>query len=92
MKKDSPISKEEFLKALDEGKKCYLKKPRSWQRVWYWWEIDKKDPDERWFMNIYRSEKKGDNDFSNSSWITAKDLDMWLSHAEREGYKYYTNE
>jgi len=92
MKKEKPVSKEEFLKALNECKKCYLKKPRSWQKVWYWWEIDKKDPTERWFMNVYKSEKKGRDEFDKSSWITARDLDVWLNHAEREGYNYYIHE
>ena len=90
--KTEAVSKEDFLKALDKGKKCYLRKPRSWQKVWYWWEIDKKDPTERWFMNIYRSDKKGKENFEQSSWIIAKDLDTWLNHAEREGYKYYIHE
>ena len=90
--KTEAVSKEDFLKALNEGKKCYLRKPRSWQKVWYWWEIDKKDPTERWFMNVYRADKKGKENFDHSSWITAKDLDTWLNHAEREGYKYYIHE
>jgi len=90
--KTEAVSKEDFLNALDKGKKCYLRKPRSWQKVWYWWEIDKKDPTERWFMNIYRSDKKGKENFDQSNWITAKDLDTWLNHAEREGYKYYIHE
>lgn len=92
MKKTKAVDREKFLKALNEGKKCYLKKPRSWQKVWYWWEIDKKNPDERWFMNIYKSEKGGGSNFKNPSWIIAKDLDVWLSYAENNGYKYYISE
>jgi len=90
--KTEAVSKKNFLKALDEGKKCYLRKPRSWQKVWYWWEINKKDPTERWFMNICLSNKRGKETFDKSSWITAKELDTWLNHAEREGYKYYIHE
>ena len=44
-----PLTKEQFLEALCKGKKGYAQKPKSWQKVWYWWE-DNKDP---WFMNVY---------------------------------------
>jgi len=49
-----PITKEEFLSALDKGKKGYLQKPKSWQKIWYWWEDE-----DHWFMNVYKEEKKG---------------------------------
>lgn len=91
MSKVNPISKEKFTDALNQGKKCYLKKPRSWQKIWFWWEIDKEDPEERWFMNVSREERKKDP-FENSSWITAKDLGGWLDMYERKGYQYYIHE
>jgi len=82
-----PITKEEFLSALDKGKKGYLQKPKSWQKIWYWWE-DK----DHWFMNVYKEEKKGSVNTGKSSWIIAKDLPNWLDMDERSGYKFYIDE
>ena len=49
------LTKEKFLIALDKGKKGYAQKPKSWQKIWYWWE----DHSDAWFMNVYKEEKKG---------------------------------
>ena len=59
------LTKEKFLIALDKGKKGYAQKPKSWQKIWYWWE----DHSDAWFMNVYKEEKKGSLLFKNSSWI-----------------------
>ena len=39
--------RKEFMKALNKGNTCYLRKPRSWQKIYFWWE----DNNEQWFMN-----------------------------------------
>jgi hypothetical protein len=83
------ISKDDFMKALSKWKRCYIKKPKSWQKVWMWWERDKSDPKEQWFMNIARSTRTG---IENSVWITAKDIEHWIGYMEREGYKYHIDE
>jgi hypothetical protein len=83
-----PLTKEQFLDALNKGKKGYAQKPKSWQKIWYWWE-DPKDP---WFMNIYKSEKRGEFNPGKGNWVIAKDLDNWLDSDERSGYKFYIDE
>lgn len=83
------ISKEDYIKELSKWKKCYMKKPKSWQKVWMWWEKDKNDPNEQWFMNIARSTKTG---IDKSVWIIADNVSHWISYMEREGYQCYINE
>ena len=39
--------RKEFMNSLNEGNTCYLRKPRSWQKIYFWWE----DNNEQWFMN-----------------------------------------
>lgn len=87
--KAKELTKEEFINALSKWKRCYLKKPRSWQKIWMWWEKDKNDPKEQWFMNVAVSTRTG---IEESSWITAKQLDDWLDYRERQGYKYHADE
>jgi hypothetical protein len=79
---------DEFLNHLNEGNKGYMKKPRSWQRCWFWWE-DK----ERWFLNkAYDKRKNGKVEPEESVWITAKDMEHQCSFLERQGYKYFKDE
>jgi hypothetical protein len=85
-------SKENFLNALSKWKKCYMKKPKSWQKVWLWWEKSKYDPKEQWFMNVAMSTKKGKDTKEDSVWFTADNINAWLDYMERQGYNYYTNE
>jgi hypothetical protein len=87
--KAKELTKEEFIKALFKWNRCYLKKPKSWQKIWMWWEKDKNDPKERWFMNVAVSTRTG---IEESSWITAKQLEDWLDYRERQGYKFYADE
>lgn len=87
--KTKNISRDEFLKALFKHTRCYMKKPRSWQKVWFWWEIDKENPKEFWFMNIAISTRQG---IQNSSFIISKDVDSRLDLMESKGYKYYIDE
>lgn len=87
--KTEGVTREEFMKALSNRKRCYIKKPKSWQKIWMWWEPDKNDPNEKWFMNIARASK---NEIEESVWIIAKNIDHWIGYMEREGYKYYVNE
>ncbi len=81
------LSKEEFFSFLNEGKKCYMKKPRSWQKIHFYWENK-----EQWFMNqIYdiRESKVVRPHKEKGVWIIAKDLPHQIDHLERQGYKYY---
>ena len=89
MKKKGNITYDDFVNHLNEGNKVYMKKPRSWQRCWFWWE-DKK---EKWFLNkAYDKRVDGRVEPEPSVWITANDLESHLNFMERQGYKYYINE
>ena len=44
--KNKEVTFEQFVAHLNAGNKGYMKKPRSWQKCWFWWE-DK----EQWFLN-----------------------------------------
>lgn len=83
------MTKAEFMKGLSKWKRGYMQKPKSWQKVWLWWEKNKDDPKEQWFMNIARSTKTG---IEESSWIIAKNIEHWIDVMERDGYKYYIDE
>ncbi len=88
MKTANDLSYEEFLSNLNKGKRCFMKKPRSWQRIWFWWE-DK----EQWFLNkAYDKRTAGKVEPEPSVWITAKDLESHVKYLERQDYKYYTDE
>jgi len=87
--KPKEITLKEFLKALSKWKRGYMKKPRSWQKIWFWWEPNKLDPKEQWFMNIARSTRDGMED---SVWVNANNIEHRLSCLEREGYKYHIDE
>lgn len=82
------LTKEQFLDALNKGKKGYAQKPKSWQKIWYWWE----NPNDPWFMNVYKSKRNSGLPLGKSNWIIAKDLDHWLDVDERSGYKFYIDE
>ena len=45
-KKEKDITYKQFVDYLNGGNRGYMKKPRSWQKCWFWWE-DK----EQWFLN-----------------------------------------
>ena len=86
--KNKEVTYDQFVAYLNAGNRGYMKKPRSWQKVWFWWE-DK----DQWFLNKAYEERKSntidENGFMKSSWITAKDLPSHLPFMERKGYKYY---
>ncbi len=85
-----PVSKAVFVKSLAKWNRCYMKKPKSWQKIWYWWEKEKGDPKEQWFMNVATGQRNGS--IEESVWFTAKDLDLRLDYAVRQGYEFYVNE
>lgn len=87
--KAKDVTRDEYMKALSKWKRCYMKKPNSWQKVWMWWEKDKNDPKEQWFMNIARSTRTG---IEESVWITARNIEHWIGYMERKGYKYHIDE
>ena len=90
MKPTALKDRKEFMKFLNEGKRCYLKKDRSWQKIHFWWE----DSDQ-WFMNkVYDVREDGSvkPNYSKGAWIIAKDLDHHIDTMERVGYKYYLND
>lgn len=84
-----PVAKKEFMTALSKWNRCYIKKPKSWQKVWLWWEKSKHNPKEQWFMNIAKTTRTATEP---STWIIASDIEDWFSHMERDGYKYYIDE
>jgi len=88
MKQTELKDRKEFMKTLNEGKTCYMRKPRSWQKIYFWWE----DNNEQWFMNqVYDIREDGQvkPDIKKGVWIIAKDLDHHIDTMERRGYKYY---
>jgi hypothetical protein len=86
-KKD--ITYEEFINHMNEGNKVYMKKPRSWQKIWFGWESKR----EKWFLNkAYDKRQDGKVERENSVWITAKDMQSHMDHLIRQGYKYYIDE
>jgi hypothetical protein len=75
------------MKSLKEGNTCFLKKPRSWQKIYFWWEDA-----EQWFMNkVYDARIDGSvkPDYGKGVWIIAKDLHLHLDSMDKQGYKYY---
>mgnify|MGYP001419902400 FL=1 len=86
-KKD--ITYKQFVAHMDKGNKVYMKKPRSWQKCWFWWE-DKKD---KWFLNkAYDKREDGKVIPEKSVWITAKQMESHLDFMVRQGYKYNIDE
>ena len=45
---DKDITYKQFIAHMNKGNKVYMKKPRSWQKVWFWWESKK----EKWFFTM----------------------------------------
>jgi hypothetical protein len=83
------VNKQEFFKSLSVWNRCYMKKPKSWQKIWFWWEKDSRKPNEQWFMNIARSTR---TEMEDSYWINAKNIEFWIDKMGCEGYKYYVSE
>lgn len=73
--------------AIRKGKKTYLKRPRSWQKIHLYWE--NKD---KWFLNVsYEKRIKGQIKRQESSWIIEKDLDKFLKlMCGQERYEIYS--
>ena len=36
--KPNAITYKQFVAHMDKGNKGYMKKPKSWQKIWFWWE------------------------------------------------------
>jgi len=67
----------------------YMKKPKSWQKVWFWWE----SKSEKWFLNkAYDKREDGQVIIEKSVWITAKHMKWNLDLMEGRGYKYHIDE
>lgn len=82
---DKKIQELKVRTVLDQDKKIYLKKPKSWQRIYLWWE----DSD-HWFLNKAATKRsKGGLKLEESVWITSNDLDRFISFAVRQGYEIY---
>ena len=86
MKKQNDVTYQQFVDHLNSGNKVYMKKPRSWQKVWFWWE-DK----DQWFLNkAYEKRVEKRVEPEPSVWITAKQMNEgYFDFMERQGYKYY---
>ena len=86
-KKD--ITYKQFIAHMDKGNKVYMKKPRSWQKVWFWWESKK----EKWFLNkAFDKREDGRVEPEPTVWITAKQMESHMDHMSRQGYKYHIDE
>ena len=82
---DKKIEKSKVRDFLDQDTRVYLKKPKSWQRIYLWWENN-----DRWFLNkAYSKKSKNDLQLEKSVWITMNDLDSFILFAVREGYEIY---
>ena len=83
------ITYKQFVTHMDKGNKVYMKKSRSWQKIWFWWESKR----EKWFLNkAYDKREDGQVIVDKSVWITAKHMESHLSFMERQGYKYHIDE
>jgi len=83
------ITYDEFKAHMDKGNKVYMKKPKSWQKIWFWWESKK----EKWFLNKAAEKRAGGKVITEGSvWITAKQMKDHMDFMFRQGYKYYIDE
>ena len=83
------ITYKQFIAHMDKGNKVYMKKPKSWQKVWFWWESKK----EKWFLNkAFDKRTNGRVEPEPSVWITARQMEGHMDHMTRMGFKYYINE
>ena len=83
------ITYDEFKAHMDKGNKVYMKKPKSWQKIWFWWESKK----EKWFLNKAVEKRAGGKVITEGSvWITAKQIEDHTDFMFRQGYKYYIDE
>ena len=86
-KSGKQLTQEEFYQHLKAGKKCFMRKDRSWQKIHFYWENK-----EQWFMNQVfdiRENKVVRPHKEKGVWIIAKDLPNHINHLERQGYKYF---
>ena len=83
------ITYKQFVTHMDKGNKVYMQKPKSWQKIWFWWESKR----EKWFLNR-AADKRVDGRviIENSVWITANQMETHLSFMARQGYKYHIDE
>ncbi len=85
---DKRITEIQVRDVLDQDKKIYLKRPKSWQRIYLWWEDS-----ERWFLNkAYTKRTKGGFKLEESVWINTNELDSFISFAVRQGYEIYVDD
>ena len=83
------ITYKQFIAHMDKGNKVYMQKPKSWQKIWFWWESKR----EKWFLNkAYDKREDGRVITDNSVWLTAKQMESHLKFMERRGYKYQIDE
>jgi hypothetical protein len=83
------ITYKQFIAHMDKGNKVYMKKSKSWQKVWFWWE-SKRD---KWFLNKAHDKREDGRVITEKSvWITAKQMESHLNFMERQGYKYHIDE
>jgi len=84
---DKKITDVQVRDFLNQNKKIFLKKPKSWQRIYLWWEDS-----EHWFLNKAATKRSnGGLKLEESVWITSNDLDKFISFAVRQGYEIYVD-
>lgn len=83
------ITYKQFVTHMDKGNKVYMQKPKSWQKIWFWWESKR----EKWFLNKAHDKREGSRVIVEKSvWITAEQMESDLKFMERRGYKYHIGE
>jgi hypothetical protein len=85
----SDITYKQFIAHMNKGNKVYIRKPKSWQKIWFWWESKK----EKWFLNKAFEEREGGKVIRGGAvWITAAQMDSHFDFMERQGYRYHIDE
>jgi len=78
-------NKKEIIKCLNEGKRIYLKKPGSWQKIHLYWENT-----DKWFLNISVDKRSNKTLIQEkSTWITANDIEHFVGVYLRHSYQAY---
>jgi len=80
------VTLDEFEKALLEGKRGYVKKPKSWKRYHLWWD----DLSDIWFMNLAEDVRRaGKVKQEGIGFLNANSIGQWYDQWVRKGYQFY---
>lgn len=87
MQNSQKITQHDFLEKLKGGDVCYMQKKSAASRILFWWEIDKSDPTDLWFMNVLRSGNAKSNE--RPVFIVKPDLNAYIESLVKDGYNFY---